>query len=311
MPPFVRPFDQALHARLRTLGLPAFDRRLLERRLTRRDDDLPLVDVRLQHRHRTLVEKVRVVVARIAREDFHRVRAAARREAELRLDVLAHERADGFVVIGRKVRDSVRIQDEAVVRDDGDAFLLGLGEHVRQLPAIDGADDKAGGVLRNQRLNLLNLLVCCVSIRDRRRESFLFEHIFDRLPVFLPARRRIRECHRHAFPRALRTPTTRNEEHRKRSEYEREDCPNFHLSHLACLPCFHLTDDIIPFRLSYSIIDYVFNQSSICFKHVPFASDGCILAAGRHFGMKNETVAVTFLRLPLWGSWRPTGRLRG
>ena len=81
--------EQVFHPRLRRGGFPAQRRHLVHAHLLALHHELAAVDVGLQHRHRAVIEKERVVVVGRAAEQFDVERALALLQAEALFDRLA------------------------------------------------------------------------------------------------------------------------------------------------------------------------------------------------------------------------------
>ncbi|OPZ69836.1 MAG: hypothetical protein BWY81_00248 [Firmicutes bacterium ADurb.Bin467] len=152
--------DQVVHARLRLERVPALGRALAELGLAGRDHEHARVDVGLQDVHRAVEVERRVAVVERAREqlDVERTLRAVE-HAEARQERCRLQFADRDRVERREVVDVRCVHEQAVVRDDDDAQLLRVLEHVREGRSVDRGDDERVDALRQHVLDLRDLRV--------------------------------------------------------------------------------------------------------------------------------------------------------
>ena len=151
------------------------------------------VEIRLQDFHRSFVEKVRVVIPRIAGKDLDIVRAGGFFQPEGTLDGASLHTADFLRVKADEIGDVRRIHNQTVVGDDGDAPFRSLRQRIFQQIAVNRAHDDRERVLLDGGAELLGLLFRCLREAKIGKEAVLFQRFLQGDTVPMPTVRRIGE----------------------------------------------------------------------------------------------------------------------
>ena len=174
--------QQVLHALLGDFLLPAQDGDLVEAGLSGLHDESAVVKEGPENAHRTIEEKLGVVVVGRTGEEFNVERALGGAVELFAILVgqpqaiqqrVALSDADLEVVEGDVEVNVFIITNEAVVSDDRDVLCPGGVELARESRAVDGGDDQHGGPIGDHLVDLLGLggdvIVCELGGRPRIR----------------------------------------------------------------------------------------------------------------------------------------------
>ena len=177
-----------IHAFLCFCFIPVRRCALLARILATADDELSLINVRLQDVHGAFEEEYYVVIIERSRRDFEVVRAFAFFQAEFLFNILPLNLADTVVIKRCIVVDSIRVHDQAIVRDDLAPSSFCFIENGREGTTIDSTDYDDLAALRDHVLDLrnlrLNLVLCELEIYII---AFCFKLGFHVSTILIPA----------------------------------------------------------------------------------------------------------------------------
>ena len=197
--------QQVLHAPLRGLLLPAQDGGLLDRGLTTLDDQRPVIDLRLEHRHGAVPEEERVVVVEGTGEQLDVERPGGRTRGAVGVqDAQTGQQGIGLrhahlEVVERDVEvDVLAVANQPVVGDDRNV-LVGRGLQLRaQRRTVDGRDDQRVCALGDHLIDLLRLSRDVI-VRELQVDlvAGLLQLFLDRVAVGDPPFRGLGR-HRHA-----------------------------------------------------------------------------------------------------------------
>ncbi|MNJ50084.1 hypothetical protein D3C77_453460 [compost metagenome] len=143
---------------MRCCAVPAKGSDLLHFRLVAADDQLAGIDIWLKNGHRSVIEKISVIVIRRSAEQLDVEWALAFFQPELLFDIRSLLHANLEVVEGCVVVDVLAFHDQAVISDDLDALIMGFLQHFSYRSAINGRDDEKIHAFSNHVLDLGHLI---------------------------------------------------------------------------------------------------------------------------------------------------------